>query len=265
MSFFFTYLCFHFRFQEINPRNYLVLQRNIIPAQKQPQKKKQQATRMTKWRRGKSNKPWTAIEPWEGIAKKSTKMCAYLVDFEKWQWCCEMSTSISTIWNLFAKIGFETAQNEPRQVRWETRAREPWFGIVLVLGPRCALCSEPRLAVDRAQSNQLRKFLRSQARIRMSFYRYKSTLGRSAITGASLKCSAITGVRRRTANLAVERKTHRCLLAVRRFCDAPYRPFSLLLLPRFLAFSWRPLQRPGRVPLATEEHAGGCWLVYVYV
>ena len=50
MSFFFTYLCFQFRFQEINPRNYLVLQRNIIPAQKQPQKKKQQATRMTKWR-----------------------------------------------------------------------------------------------------------------------------------------------------------------------------------------------------------------------
>ena len=32
------------------------------------------------------------------------------------------------------KIGFDTAENESRQVRWKIRARKPWFWIVSVLG-----------------------------------------------------------------------------------------------------------------------------------
>ena len=42
-------------------------------------------------------------------------------------------------WNMLqneyfpAKKSFDTAEKEPRQVRWKTRARQPWFGIVSVL------------------------------------------------------------------------------------------------------------------------------------
>ena len=35
---------------------------------------------------------------------------------------------------MLTNIGFDTAENEPRQVCWLTRAREPGFGIVSVPG-----------------------------------------------------------------------------------------------------------------------------------
>ena len=34
------------------------------------------------------------------------------------------------------KLGFDTAENEPRQVRCKIEAREPWFGIVSVLADK---------------------------------------------------------------------------------------------------------------------------------
>ena len=46
--------------QAENIRNYLVLQRNMIPAQKHAAEKMEQATRVTKWRRKKSKIGWTA-------------------------------------------------------------------------------------------------------------------------------------------------------------------------------------------------------------
>ena len=49
--------------QTENVINYLLLNRNINLAQNPPQKKKQQAIHMTKWRRKKSEKPWTPAAP----------------------------------------------------------------------------------------------------------------------------------------------------------------------------------------------------------